>query len=68
MAADPGNYPAVGSPGQGVRWEGRSSVPEGLRLWAPCMPKFRWWSVGWFESWITLKPKSEGEGMVTQNM
>ena len=23
MAADPGNYPGVGSPGQGVRWEGR---------------------------------------------
>ena len=41
MAADPGNYPGVGSPGQGVRWEGRSSVPEGLRLWAPCVPKFR---------------------------
>ena len=23
VAADPGNYPGVGSPGQGVRWEGR---------------------------------------------
>ena len=51
MAADPGNYPGVGSPGQGGRKEQR---PRRLRLWAPCMPKFRWWSVGWFESWIRL--------------